>query len=103
MATHSSVLAWRTPWTEEPGGLQYSGLQSQTRLKQLSMHACKERCVVLLEGEGGGSHKDNPEGRPGISQDLYYGIMSAQETKTSQVRRKATLIPDQRGRNAQCL
>ena len=22
MATHSSVLAWRTPWTEEPGGLQ---------------------------------------------------------------------------------
>ena len=22
LATHSSVLAWRTPWTEEPGGLQ---------------------------------------------------------------------------------
>ena len=22
MATHSSILAWRTPWTEEPGGLQ---------------------------------------------------------------------------------
>ena len=26
MATHSSVLAWRTPWTEEPGGLQSMGL-----------------------------------------------------------------------------
>ena len=103
MATHSSVLAWRTPWTEEPGGLQSSGSQSQTRLKQLSMHACKEICVVLLEGEGGGPHKYNPEGRDGISQDLCYGIMSAQETKTSQVRRKANLIPDQRGRNAQCL
>ena len=25
MATHSSVLAWRTPWTEEPGGLQSMG------------------------------------------------------------------------------
>ena len=25
MATHSSVLAWRTPWTEEPGGLQPTG------------------------------------------------------------------------------
>jgi len=24
-ATHSSVLAWRTPWTEEPGGLQFTG------------------------------------------------------------------------------
>ena len=27
VATHSSVLAWRTPWTEEPGGLQSMGSQ----------------------------------------------------------------------------
>ena len=27
MATHSSVLAWRMPWTEEPGGLQSMGSQ----------------------------------------------------------------------------
>ena len=33
MATHSSILAWEIPWTEEPGGLQSMGLQSQTRLK----------------------------------------------------------------------
>ena len=34
MATHSSILAWRIPWTEEPGGLQSIGPQrvSQTRL-----------------------------------------------------------------------
>ena len=38
MATHSSILAWRIPWTEEPGGLQ-SIEKSQTQLKQLSMHA----------------------------------------------------------------
>ena len=25
MTTHSSILAWRIPWTEEPGGLQYIG------------------------------------------------------------------------------
>ena len=36
MATHSSILAWRIPWTEEPGGLQSEGSQSRTRLKQLS-------------------------------------------------------------------
>ena len=30
MATHSSILAWRVPWTEELGGLQSMGLQSQT-------------------------------------------------------------------------
>ena len=28
MATHSSILAWRIPWTEEPGGLQSMGSQS---------------------------------------------------------------------------
>ena len=27
MATYSSVLAWKIPWTEEPGGLQTTGLQ----------------------------------------------------------------------------
>ena len=32
MATHSSILAWKAPWTEEPGGLQSMGSQSQTRV-----------------------------------------------------------------------
>jgi len=27
MASHSSILAWKIPWTEEPDGLQSSGLQ----------------------------------------------------------------------------
>ena len=27
MATHFSILTWKVPWTEEPGGLQYMGLQ----------------------------------------------------------------------------
>jgi len=30
MATHSSILAWRIPWTEVPGGQQSTGLQSRT-------------------------------------------------------------------------
>ena len=39
MATHSSILTWRIPWTEEPGGLQSMGVtKSQTRLKRLSMY-----------------------------------------------------------------
>ena len=36
MAIHSSILAWRIPWTKEPSGLQSIGLQSQTQLRQLS-------------------------------------------------------------------
>jgi len=35
MATHCSILAWRTPWTEEPGGLQSTGSQRWPRLKLL--------------------------------------------------------------------
>ena len=27
MGTHSSVFAWKIPWTEEPGGLQFTGVQ----------------------------------------------------------------------------
>ena len=35
MATHSSILAWRTPWTEEPGGLQSMRVPlSRTRLSE---------------------------------------------------------------------
>ena len=37
MVTHSNILAWRIPWTEEPGGLQSIGSQSQTLLKLLSI------------------------------------------------------------------
>ena len=33
MATHSSILAWVIPWTEEPGGLQSMGSQSQAQLR----------------------------------------------------------------------
>ena len=34
--THSSILAWEIPWTEEPGGLWSMGLQATTQ--QLGMH-----------------------------------------------------------------
>jgi len=41
MTSHSSVLAWRIPWTEQPGGLLgvHGVTKSQICLKQLSMHA----------------------------------------------------------------
>ena len=40
MATHSSILAWRIPWTEESGGLQSMGLQRVEHDWSDSMHAC---------------------------------------------------------------
>ena len=41
VATHSSILAWRIPGTEEPSGLPSMGSQSQTRLKRLSSSSSK--------------------------------------------------------------
>ena len=38
MATHSSSLPWRIPWTEEPGGLQSTGSQES----DMTEHACTQ-------------------------------------------------------------
>ena len=49
MATHSNILAWKIPWTEEPGGLQSVGSQRVDTTKQLSTHTCMQgRCVEVL-------------------------------------------------------
>ena len=45
MATHSSILAWRIPWTEEPGGLQSMGLQTEATL-----HACMVILFLVFKG-----------------------------------------------------
>ena len=50
MTTHSSILAWRIPWTEELCGLQFRVTKSQTRLKQFHTHSdsiLKSRDITL--------------------------------------------------------
>ena len=42
MATHSSTLAWRIPWTEEPGMLQSMGSQESDMTERLSTHSTNE-------------------------------------------------------------
>ena len=38
MATHSSILAWEMPWTEEPGGLQSTGRKESDTTERLHFH-----------------------------------------------------------------
>ena len=45
MATHSSILAWRIPWTEEPGGLQSMGSQRVTT-EQLTHTSCRQEAPL---------------------------------------------------------
>ena len=50
MATHSSTLAWKIPWTEEPGGLQSMGSLSWARLSDFTftfhLHALEKEMVA---------------------------------------------------------
>ena len=51
METYSSVLAWRIPWTEEPGELESMGLQkSRTALKQLTLTQPPGK-MLIIQGE----------------------------------------------------
>ena len=77
MATHSSILAWRIPWTEEPGGLQSMGLQSRIQPSNFAQHiqwlgACpvdflKER----TSPETLGDHLSKPQFAPSIKEDHF--------------------------------
>ena len=55
MATHSSILAWRIPWTEEPGGLQSMGVAESETTEPLTHnnivsfgHLCFPRTLSIL-------------------------------------------------------
>ena len=79
MATHSSTLAWKIPWVEEPGGLQSMGSLSQTRLsdftftfhfhaleKEMATHSSILAWRILGTGEPGGLAWRIPgTGKPG--------------------------------------
>ena len=49
MATHSSILAWRIPWTENPGGLQSVGLQ---RVRHDLTTKRQQSIIIKLSGSG---------------------------------------------------
>ena len=50
MATHSSILAWRLPWTEEPGGLHSMGvLKNQTLLSDSHTHTHTHTIIIHTE------------------------------------------------------
>ena len=59
MAPHSSTLAWKIPWTEEPSRLQSMGSLSRTRLSDFTFtfhfHALEKEVALPGESQGRGS------------------------------------------------
>ena len=53
MATHSSFLAWKIPWTEDPGGLQSMGSQKELDMtNRLSIHSysnCRLNILITFQ------------------------------------------------------
>ena len=51
MATHSNILSWRIPRTEEPGGLQSMGSQESGTIECTCAHACVCAQETMLSSE----------------------------------------------------
>ena len=64
MANHSSILAWKIPWTEEPGGLQSMGSQ---RVRHDFATKPPTRCLTCSQGLGMPSKANQPFQTEGLS------------------------------------
>ena len=66
MATHSSILAWRIPWTEEPGGLQSTGSQrvghngAHSTCTSFHSHKAAESGFKTRRSDSGTASPDHP-------------------------------------------
>ena len=49
MATHSSILDWRMPWTEKPGRLQSIASQESDTTEELSIHTHRGWTIVVIQ------------------------------------------------------
>ena len=85
MATHSSILAWEIPWTEEPGGYSPWSCKESETTQQLSTHSTQ--MYRKKAGRGGHNRVDNHSLQWGIiansfplftclpSPDFYYRLV----------------------------
>ena len=75
MATHSSILAWRIPWTEKPGGIQSTGLQ---RVGHNRATKPKSTVCIWQSQSSNSSHHPHPPWYPYIcSPCLYFSFCFA--------------------------
>ena len=73
MATHSSILAWRIPWTEEPGGLQSTGHKESDKTERLPLRDLHAMSAVMEAGGRGRPRAPFPRrDRSLLSRTVFY-------------------------------
>ena len=82
MAPHSSTLAWKSPWVEEPGGLQSMGSKESDTTERVPFHFS-----LSCSGEGNGNPLqcpclENPRDR-GAWWAAVYGVAQSETTETT--------------------
>ena len=77
MAAHSSILAWRSPWAEDPGGLQTRGLQGVRHARSNSMHTAQVN--LLCSGKRALESKGETRPLQWFSEILAVSLLSGQE------------------------
>ena len=85
MAPHSSTLAWKIPWTEEPGRLQSMGFHRVGHDQATSLHSLHSLHTLLLEKEMA-THScsclENPRDG-GVWWDAVYGVAQSDVTEAT--------------------
>ena len=102
MGTHSSTVARRIPWTEEPGGLQAHRVAESTRLKRLSAHA-RRILSLAARPDSGLSSSDQQRARathekevcsrkPGGERQAQKGRLPSEKERSSREKRTLELL-----------
>ena len=73
MATHSCILAWRTPWIEEPVRIQFTGLQESDTTEQLNHHHFPGSPVIKIRASTAGGMGSSPGGGTKILHVSWHG------------------------------
>ena len=103
MTTHSGILAWEIPWTEEPGGLQSLGLKELDKTKpppppwEAGTALCDSQVeAVPREAHSWGNHPSFPKGSLNSTSQHHYSMFVCIENPTFQKGQKGKEISGQR-------
>ena len=84
MATHSSILAWRIPWTVQPGGLSPWGCKDQATTERQSTLK-RDKGTITWESRGEGFQKNETAGAKNEARECLVTSRNSKATRVAEV------------------